>query len=247
MELLSHSLVTSPLLSSTPLISNKHTGRWGISGQGGAWRGGRLKRWNDHTHTHRVKASTWGGRVAGVSRWERGIGVSVSLRPLRFSCPLGVSIETETGCTVGAGSTTRDGKTHTQKTGVREMKTDQRVTGAGGKNDTEDDSGHGDTERRMAVGGRSSAGCRMNRGRRRGGRGDDGGECGRLSGPQSQGSHCEVDAVTAAVMSEHTHIYTQPHAHTSLQQYVPCMYTHPIHPSITHHPSIHSFIQNHSH
>lgn len=34
-----------------------------------------------------------------------------------------------------------------------------------------------------------------------------GGERGWLSGLQSQGSHCEVSAVTTAVMLEHTHTH----------------------------------------
>lgn len=78
MELLSHSLVTSPLLSSTPLISNKHTGRWGISGQGGAWRGGRLKRWNDHTHTQSkgFHLGRQGRRRESVGERDRCLGVS---------------------------------------------------------------------------------------------------------------------------------------------------------------------------
>lgn len=41
-----------------------------------------------------------------------------------------------------------------------------------------------------------------------------GGQRGRLSGLQSQGSHCEVAAVTAAVMSEHGHtVYVPVHVH----------------------------------
>lgn len=62
------------------------------------------------THTIGLHAPGW----KHVAHWERKrvcelIGsVSASHRPQSHSCPLGVSIETETGSTVGAKSMTED-------------------------------------------------------------------------------------------------------------------------------------------
>lgn len=98
----------------TPPISRGHRGGASLSTEGSCVMAG-SSFVTHHLFTHtiglhlaRARSKTCGSLGEKKRACDLIGSVSASHRPLSHSCPLGVSIETETGSTVGAESMTKD-------------------------------------------------------------------------------------------------------------------------------------------